>query len=255
MSHRNDSHLAVIKRCAIRRMPAALLGIVLLASTTAADARATAEQRCQMKRYDARARYAFCQERALARHYGGLSEGVKYNEESAKCLATYTAVWPKLAIPGTTCDRERFEYDGQTVRDHLTGLQWEVKTDDGSVRDKDNSYTWGTGGEGTTAATGTVFTSFLATLNGTCFAGQCDWRLPIPTELQTILLEPYPCTLSPCIATTLFGPTISGFFWSSRSSATDQFYVLGVVFHDGFVSSDDKSSFSLFPARAVRADW
>ncbi|ETR64770.1 MAG: hypothetical protein OMM_15368, partial [Candidatus Magnetoglobus multicellularis str. Araruama] len=28
------------------------------------------------------------------------------------------------------------------VRDNVTGLIWEVKTDDGSVHDKDNTYTW-----------------------------------------------------------------------------------------------------------------
>ena len=28
------------------------------------------------------------------------------------------------------------------VRDNVTGLIWEVKTDDGSVHDKDNKYTW-----------------------------------------------------------------------------------------------------------------
>ena len=28
------------------------------------------------------------------------------------------------------------------VRDNVTGLIWEVKTDDGSIHDKDNEYTW-----------------------------------------------------------------------------------------------------------------
>ena len=28
------------------------------------------------------------------------------------------------------------------MRDNVTGLIWEVKTDDGSVHDKDNTYCW-----------------------------------------------------------------------------------------------------------------
>jgi len=32
--------------------------------------------------------------------------------------------------------------DWAMVRDNVTGLIWEVKTDDGSVHDKDDEYTW-----------------------------------------------------------------------------------------------------------------
>jgi len=51
------------------------------------------------------------------------------------------------------------------------------KTDDATVHDKDNVYSWSAGGAGGTAADGTAFTTFLASPNsGGCFAGQCDWR-------------------------------------------------------------------------------
>ena len=36
----------------------------------------------------------------------------------------------------------RFEDRGLTVFDHQTGLEWEKKTDDGGIHDKDNTYTW-----------------------------------------------------------------------------------------------------------------
>ncbi len=44
-----------------------------------------------------------------------------------------------------------------------TGLMWEKKTDDGTIHDKDNVYTWSTGSPYN--PDGTTFFTFLATLN------------------------------------------------------------------------------------------
>jgi len=50
-----------------------------------------------------------------------------------------------------------------TVYDRVTELTWEKKTDDSSIHDKDNTYTWSAG---FSAPDGTAFTTFLSTLNG-----------------------------------------------------------------------------------------
>ena len=91
------------------------------------------------------------------------------------------------------CSGSRFLDTGSgTISDKLTGLEWEQKTDNGNVHDKDNTYSWSASGS---AADGTAFTTFLATLNsGACFAGHCDWRLPTIAEIQTILEGSSPCT-------------------------------------------------------------
>src|SRR5438132_10452753 len=63
-----------------------------------------------------------------------------------------------------------------TVTDLNTGLVWEKLSDDGTVHDKDNLYTWAN-----------AFTAHVAALNGTGFAGHTDWRLPNVRELQSIV--------------------------------------------------------------------
>jgi len=53
------------------------------------------------------------------------------------------------------------------VRDNVTGLIWEVKTDDGSVHDRDNTYNWDD-----------AQSVFIAELNSANFEGHSDWRVP-----------------------------------------------------------------------------
>jgi hypothetical protein len=136
------------------------------------------------------------------------------------CLKKYVAKWAGLQrLTGTTCDAPRFVDNGNnTVTDNLTGLVWEKKTDDGSVHDWDNLYTWTASDGDLTDEDGTAFTTFLSTLNTDGFAGANDWRLPTLAELQTILLpEPaYGCT-DPCIDP-VFGPYTHGYrYWTATT--------------------------------------
>ena len=136
----------------------------------------------------------------------------------------------------------------------MTNLHWDHKTDEATVHDKDNRYTWSAAGPGSTIADGTVFTSFLATLNeSSCFAGHCDWRLPTVYEVQTILFEPCPAPnhLNPCIDQSVFGPLFGNGQWSATTFAVDPRGVWSVIFADDFVSNIDSKGFSL-EVRAVR---
>lgn len=152
----------------------------------------------------------------------------------------------------------RFGVNGDgTVTDYDTGLAWEQKTDDGSVHDKDNLYTWGTAG----SANGTAFTGLLSSLNAGasddattvtgCFGGHCDWRLPSITELPTILLAPFPCGTFPCVDQAVFGPTVGLSYWSATTLGAGPALAWVVRFSDG--GADTEGKVLDRPARAVRS--
>jgi hypothetical protein len=135
------------------------------------------------------------------------------------------------------------------IKDQRTGLFWEKKSDDGSIHDKDNSYTWcSSGGEyicntDGSPMDGTMVTTFLAGLNTPpCSGGFCDWRIPNVRELATLVnyeaVNPATfgafnagcsvgCTVTTCSC------TISDFYWSSSTFQDFPVYAWAVRFHNG----------------------
>ncbi|MEE2900195.1 MAG: DUF1566 domain-containing protein [Gemmatimonadota bacterium] len=184
---------------------------------------------------------------------------------------------PLVVVASTATPATRFEAcpDGLTVADTETGLLWERKTTSGGVRDVSNRYSWSSPG---TAADGTAYTVFLATLNtAPGFAGHTDWRLPIISELQSILIgsgvttvstnvdPPDPamgtnptaqattCGASPCIDAdfaAIGGPTSSSVYLSASISTTVPNNAWLVLFSNGDVFSGFKTGVTF--VRAVR---
>jgi hypothetical protein len=129
-----------------------------------------------------------------------------------------------------------------------------------------NSYSWSSSG---TAADGTLFTTFLATLNGgdytspsagqdvsngptVCFANHCDWRIPTIAELKTIIETSAPgCHSGSACIDPAFGPTQASYYWSSSSWAVDPNDAWFVFFSYGNVSHYLKTTGNY--ARAVRS--
>jgi hypothetical protein len=218
----------------IRRALFLVTAALLLAIGTASPAAAvsTATQRCQAARFKAADRYALCEHRALTT-FGPAYATAKFQTVLSNCRVEYTDTWAKLQtrapLAGSVCVGARLVDNGDgTVTDNLTALQWEKKDNgDGipnfaDLHDADNWYAWSVFTE--TAANGTVYTSFLSSLNSACFAGQCDWRLPTMMELQTILAEPYPCQtgITICIDDVFGKPApLDTFYWSSTSDDPD----------------------------------
>ena len=113
------------------------------------------------------------------------------------------------------------------VRDNVTGLIWEVKTNDGGIHDTHNGYWWDDAQDG-----------FIATLNAQNFGGFSDWRLPTVKELSFIRNMD---TYQPAINTDFFPNTQAFYYWSSTTNAGNPFYAWIVDFFDGFVIPGYKS--------------
>jgi hypothetical protein len=137
-----------------------------------------------------------------------------------------------------------------TITDNNTALMWEKKSNDGSIHDMGDTYTW------------YEAFAFVAELNeGAGFAGHKDWRLPNVRELQSLVnYEHFPlalsdafntgctagCTVQTCSCTLPFSS-----YWSSTSHAGNPDFAWKVFYFPGSVHSDTKI-FVYSPVRAVR---
>ncbi|MFH0729814.1 MAG: DUF1566 domain-containing protein [Pseudomonadota bacterium] len=159
--------------------------------------------------------------------------------------------YTKLDASGNTLDDGATEW--AMIRDNVTGLIWENKTEDDSIHDKDNTYTWydpnadTNGGNPGTGGDGTDTKDFIDALNAAKFGGFSDWRLPTAKELQSIVN--YGKT-DPAIDTTYFSNTPSIVYWSSTTEAASPDGARPIDFHDGYIFDEYKSE--SFCARAVR---
>lgn len=93
------------------------------------------------------------------------------------------------------------------VKDNVTGLIWEVKTDDGSIHDKNNIYNWDDAQD-----------VFIADLNAANFGNSSEWRLPTVKELPFLINSG---RYDPAIDTAAFPNAMSYTYWSSTTKAED----------------------------------
>ena len=146
--------------------------------------------------------------------------------------------------------------DWACTRDNFTGLVWEVKTDDGGLRDKDWLYTWyyadpsDNGGDpgilGGDTCGGTLGTecnsdAYAAAVNGIALCGFDNWRLPVGDEL--VGLVHYGIVAKPGAGTpaTIDGDyfpntlTDAAWYWTADALAQKLFPIFSwfVAFNDG----------------------
>lgn len=230
--------------------------MTLAFSFTTAALAATDEEKCEKKKLLALGKRELCLQKERAKEVLGKTPNVagcaeKFDKGIAAAEKKATCRW--------------LENGDGTATDLNSGLQWELKTDDGSIHDKDDTYVWGgLLGGGLFKPDGTAFVDFLGTLNGGkmmpsavtttgCFAEKCDWRLPKIEELLGLLSHraPWidaPCETSPC--TTIPGETVLSFYWSSSTIGDDSSSVWVANFDHGGLT--DRGKWADLHVRAVR---
>ena len=176
------------------------------------------------------------------------------------------AVLPDTATLGSGAN------DWACTKDNKTGLTWEVKTDDGGLRDKDWYYLWykpsGDNG-GFAGYTDTLFNTpncstqnncntdaFTNAVNAKGLCGKNDWRMPTKEELMKLVVcsdgkydTDGSCTnitvSTPTINSTYFPNTSDRGYWSSSPYANDSSEAWLVYFNVGssFSGLKDYSNF------------
>ena len=178
----------------------------------------------------------------------------------------------KLDANGVTLANQNADYattPWQCVKDNVTGLTWEVKTNDGGLHDKNDRYNWyntdttSNGGfEGYANDDGDICfgynnadsssycntQAYVARVNAATWCGANDWRMPTIEELRSIVSDD---RVNPAIDTASFPNTVSWSFWSSspKASNSNSAWVLNF----GYGRDDDYSKNFKRRVRLVRS--
>lgn len=140
------------------------------------------------------------------------------------CYASADSPFTKLDAGGGALTRDALNWT--MVRDNITGLIWEVKTDDDTIHDKNISSEW-------IDAAG----AYIDQLNAENFGGYSDWRLPSVKELFTIVNL---LARDPAVDSEFFPFTMNETYWSSTPLTANDDYVWIVDFGDAAVFKQRK---------------
>jgi len=151
--------------------------------------------------------------------------------------------------------------DWGCVLDNVTGLVWEVKSEDSGLQDKMNTYTWynpdstTNGGDSGTIDGGNCNGSacdtndYTNTVNEQNLCGASDWRVPTEEELTSII--DYSIAYPRRTIDTNFFPNTYATYWTSSTSAHDTERAWSITFGLAYNAASAKGS-TFIAIRLVR---
>ncbi len=169
---------------------------------------------------------------------------------------------------------EGTQYQCVTIND----LMWEVKANDGGLRDKSNTYKWFDpslpltyvdtqtpwAGERCSSSECDTY-HYVQAVNAQGLCGYNDWRVPTKDELKLLVYcdtgpaSPLPDNTScnagysrPTINQSLFPNTIASYYWSASPNAYNSNNAWHVSFYSGYSNSSSSKYYSLY-VRLVRS--
>lgn len=135
------------------------------------------------------------------------------------------------------------------IRDNVTGLSWEVKTDSG-LRNRNSTYTWynpdtsvnggyaGMKNGGKCEESDCDTQAYIQAVNERGLCGAGDWRLPTKRELLSIVDN---SRFKPAVDRRFFPKTQPLYYWSSSTYAEEANSAWQVYYLYGEASPDDKN--------------
>ena len=152
------------------------------------------------------------------------------------------------------------------VRDEVTGLVWEVKTDNGGLHDKDWNFTWyssnafsnggiagmpdtgaGSGSDDCLYSSRCDTEKYVTDVNATYLCGASDWRLPTRAELKSLR---HLGGSSPAVDAAYFPNTQAAYFWTASPRASNSSQAWIVAFDTGAELTGNKTA--AYSVRLVR---
>lgn len=172
----------------------------------------------------------------------------EFTTNIAASVSTITETgFVKIASTGEMLDDEVEQW--ACVADKSNKLVWEVKTDDGGLRDRDSSYSWlrsingdanGTSDGGRCNGGVNCDTlSYVRAVNEQKLCSYSDWRLPSREELET-LVEHHGHPEETTINRAYFPQAIPSWYWTATEYPQAEGFAWYVLFKNGIALNDLK---------------
>ena len=174
------------------------------------------------------------------------NEDIKTNA-AATLTAVTAAGFVKIANSGQPVDAKADRWD--CVEDKSSRLTWEVKKNDGGIRDKDYSYSWlrvingenkgvHNGGRCKGGIKCDTY-SYVRAINEQKLCGYSDWRLPTRKEMETLV--DYNNTVKEAtIDKTYFPEAVPSWYWTATENPHSENFAWYVLFLNGIALNDLK---------------